>query len=136
MSGESSGWFEDVGDDPRGRALLMLFVAFSTLPLVISFALVDPVSIPTELAGVAVGGGIVCGGGLYYLGESLDEPLLSGYSQFVALVGTAAGTVAIWWVLSSEEIRAFAVGSVVFVWTGALCTAARHLLLPRLAGRA
>ncbi|WP_226012436.1 hypothetical protein [Halomicrobium salinisoli] len=131
MSGEAGGWFGDVENNPRGRALQMLFVAFSTVPLALTY--VDTFSVPAGMAGVAVGVGAVCGAGVSLLGEHLDEPLLSGYSEIVALIAIGAATVALWWILSSEGIRTFALGSVAFVWTGALCDVARYLLLPRLA---
>ncbi|WP_226021719.1 hypothetical protein [Halomicrobium salinisoli] len=134
MAGESSDWFGDADDDPRARAVRMLFIALTTT-MTLALSSVDTFSLPAEMSGVAVSVGAVCGAAVSILVESTGEPLLSGYSELLVLVAIGAPIVVLWWVLSWEGLRAFALGSVAFVWMAALSDATRNLLLPRLADR-
>jgi len=124
-------------DDARERVKRGLVYALAMTPILgMQFPLGsgDPVSTGGVL--VAVPLGAVLGVAAFAVANGTEfEPDSELRNLAVLLVVVAMAMVLSWLLIPADELGAFLVGTLAFIWAGALANTTRHVLLPRVSAR-
>ncbi|WP_436346519.1 hypothetical protein [Natronorubrum sp. FCH18a] len=125
------------GSNEQASALQELLYAIVLTPIL----LLPPSAreiVSVEAIAVAVGTGVISGVTVTLLleGAQIGSNRSDGTMTIVALASIAVGTALVWLVFPREHLSTFTQFSVVFMWSVALTSVARHIVRPAVVGSA